>query len=85
MALWGARTEEFRSDRWAGGEGGATAIESNYGFPTFPTGLGGCIVNVFAKVEFKCLLVAMTGRFEFEPDRKREWLSRWGSRKPQGV
>ena len=76
MALWGADAEEFRSDRWAGGDSGATGIKSNYGFPTLPTRLGGCTVNVFAKVEFKCLLVATTGRFEFEPDRKREWLSR---------
>ena len=51
-------------------------MESNYGFLTFLAGFRGCIGNVFAKVEFRCLLAVMIGRFEFEQDGKGEVV--WG-------
>ena len=41
---------------------------------------------MFASVEFKCLLAATIGRFEFERDGKREVLLRRGSpRNPGGI
>jgi len=51
-----------------GRRGGAPAVERNYGFFIFPARLGGCIWNVFAKVELKCLFSVAIGRFEFEQD-----------------
>ncbi|RPA96817.1 cytochrome P450 [Choiromyces venosus 120613-1] len=85
VALWGADAEEFRPERWAGGEDGTAAVESNYGFLTFLAGPRGCIGNVFAKVEFKCLLAATIGKFEFEQDGKREIVVKGGiTAKPQG-
>jgi len=85
VALWGADAEEFRPERWAGKEDGAAAVESNYGFLTFLAGPRGCIGNVFAKVEFKCLLAVTIGRFEFEQDGKRELVVKAGiTAKPLG-
>jgi len=85
VALWGADAEEFRSERWASREDGAAAVESNYGFLTFLAGPRGCIGNVFAKVEFKCLLAVTIGRFEFSQDGKREVVVKAGAgNKPQG-
>lgn len=49
VVLWGADAE-FRPDRWEGGDGGAAAVESNYGFLTFLAGPRGCIGSLFAKV-----------------------------------
>ena len=45
----------------------ATA-DGNYGFLSFLVGSRGCIGNVFAKVEFRCLFAAVIGRFEFKQD-----------------
>ena len=85
VALWGADAEEFRPERWASREDGAAAVESNYGFLTFLAGPRGCIGNVFAKVEFKCLLAVTIGRFEFSQDGKREVVIKAGvTSKPQG-
>ena len=85
VALWGADAEEFRPERWASREDGAAAVESNYGFLTFLAGPRGCIGNVFAKVEFKCLLAVTIGRFAFEQDGKREVVVKAGAaNKPQG-
>lgn len=70
--------EEFRPEWWAGGEDGAVAVKSNDGSLTFLAGPRGFIESVFAKVVFKCLLVATIGRFEFEPDRKREVVVKAG-------
>ncbi|PUU84152.1 cytochrome P450 [Tuber borchii] len=85
VALWGADAEEFRPERWASREDGAAAVESNYGFLTFLAGPRGCIGNVFAKVELKCLLAVTIGRFEFSQDGKREVVIKAGiTSKPQG-
>ena len=65
VALWSANAEEFRPERWSGGDNGA-AMESNYGFLSFLEGSRGFMGNVLAKVEFRCLLAVMIGRFEFE-------------------
>lgn len=43
---------------------------------TFLVGPRRCIRNVFAKVEFKCLIGAVIGRFKL--DGKREGLLRGG-------
>ncbi|KAG0133876.1 cytochrome P450 [Tuber indicum] len=84
-ALWGADAEEFRPERWACGEDGTATVESNYGFLTFLAGPRGCIGNVFAKVEFKCLLAAAIGKFEFEQDGKRELVVKGSiTAKPRG-
>ena len=66
MAQWSANAEEFRPERWSGREDGVATIERNYGFLSFLAGSRGFIGNVFAKVEFRCLLAVMIGRFEFE-------------------
>jgi len=85
VALWGADAEEFRPERWAGGEDGSATMESNYGFLSFLAGSRGFIGNVFAKVEFKCLLAVTIGRFEFSQDGKREVVVKAGAgNKPQG-
>lgn len=54
--LWGEDAVVFRPERWEEGQ-----VESNYSFMTFLAGPRGCIGNVFAKVEFKCLLAALIG------------------------
>lgn len=56
--LWGEDATVFRPDRWDEGQ-----VESNYSFMTFLAGPRGCIGNVFAKVEYKCLLAALIGMF----------------------
>jgi len=66
VGLWGADAEEFRPKRWVSGEDEAAAVESNYRFLTFLAEPRECIENVFAKVEFRCLLAVMIGRFEFK-------------------
>ena len=71
MALWGVDAEEFRPERWAGGESGTAVMESDYGFLSFLAGSRGFVGNVLAKVEFRCLLAAMIGRFELSQDGKR--------------
>lgn len=83
--MWGPDAEEFRPGLWAGGEDGAAAVGSNYGFLVFLEEPRECTGNKFAKLEFKGLLTATIGRFEFEQDRKREGLLRRGSLKtPRG-
>ena len=47
-------------------------------------GAEGRIGNVFAKVEFKCLLGAVIGRFEFEQDGKREAVVKGGQSETLG-
>ncbi|CUS11563.1 unnamed protein product [Tuber aestivum] len=85
VALWGADAEEFKPERWAGGADGAAAVESNYGFLTFLAGPRGCIGHVFARAEFKCLLAAAVGRFEFGQDGKKELVVKAGvTAKPVG-
>lgn len=53
--LWGEDADVFKPERWEG------QLESNYSFMTFLAGPRGCIGNVFAKVEYKCLLAALIG------------------------
>ena len=48
------------------------AVESNYGFPSFPAKPREGIGNVFIKVEFKCPPTAAIGRSKFEQGGKRE-------------
>lgn len=55
VALWGASPEEFRLERWAGGEDEMAEVESNYGHSTSLARPKGYIGNMFAKVEFKRL------------------------------
>jgi len=50
------------------------------GFSYFPGGLRGCIWNVFAKVEFKCLFATAIDRLRLSRTGIGRWLSRWGSR-----
>ena len=77
---------EFRSDWWAGGEDRAAAVESNYGFPTFPARPRECIRNAFVKEEFNCPPAAAIGRSEFEQGRERGAVVRRGSqRNPGGI
>lgn len=57
--LWGEDASVFRPERWE--EGGQA--ESNYAFMTFLAGPRGCIGNVFAKVEYKCLMAALIGMY----------------------
>jgi len=59
-------------------------VESNYWFLTFLARPRGYIENVFAKVEFKCLLVATIGKSEFEQDGKREVVVQGVTSKLQG-
>lgn len=54
--MWGEDAAMFRPERWDEGQ-----VESNYAFMTFLAGPRGCIGNVFAKVEYKCLLAALIG------------------------
>ncbi|KAH0614630.1 uncharacterized protein H6S33_000266 [Morchella sextelata] len=79
--LWGEDADQFRPDRWNEGQG-----ESNYAFLTFLAGPRGCIGNVFAKLEFKCLLAAMIGKFAFvEAEEGREIVVKGGiTAKPSG-
>ena len=80
----GHRCGGVQAERWVRGADGAAA-ESNYGSLSFLAGLRGCIRNIFAKVEFKCLLAAVIGRFEFERGRKSEVVVKAGSqRNPRG-
>ena len=52
-ALWGADAAKFRSERWpavrTGRRGRAAAVESKYGFLSFPTGPKECTGNVFCQ------------------------------------
>lgn len=54
--MWGDDAAVFRPERWDEGQ-----LESNYAFMTFLAGPRGCIGNVFAKIEYKCLLAALIG------------------------
>ena len=84
-ALWSADSDKFRSGRYAGGEDRAAAVESNYGFPTFPGSPREYIGNVFAKEKLKCSPVAAIGGSKFEQGRKREVAVMRGSqRRPRG-
>ena len=66
-------------------QNGVTTVDGNYGILTFLVGPRGCIGNVFAKVEFKFLLAAVIGSFEFKQDEKREVVVKAGlAVKPQG-
>ena len=60
IELWGEDADEFNPDRWE------KPVGNNYSLLTFLSGPRGCIGSSFAKVEFKCLLVALLGSFEFE-------------------
>jgi len=46
--------------------------------PLIPGGAEGCVGDVFARVEFKCLLAAAIGRCEPEGDGKREVVVKAG-------
>lgn len=58
--LWGEDADVFKPERWDDGQ-----AESNYAFMTFLAGPRGCIGNVFAKLEYKCLMAALIGIYPF--------------------
>ncbi|KAI5807373.1 cytochrome P450 [Peziza echinospora] len=65
-SLWGPTAEEFDPERWITPREKKDEIGgSNYDFMTFLHGPRGCIGKDFARLEFKALLVALLGRFEF--------------------
>jgi len=86
VVLWGANAEEFKPELWTGRADEAAATESYYMFLTFWAGPRGSIRNVFADAEFKCFLGPTIGRFEFEPDGRREVIVKAGPKmKPRGI
>ena len=60
LELWGEDADEFNPNRWE------KPVGNNLSFLAFMSGPRGCIGSLFAKVEFKCLLMALLGSFEFE-------------------
>lgn len=84
VVLRGIGADEFRLEQWACGEDGAAVVESNYRFLAFLAGPMGCIRNVFAKVELRCLLAVTICRLEFEQDEERGVVVKAGvTSKPQ--
>ncbi|KAK9486053.1 cytochrome P450 [Lipomyces starkeyi] len=61
-SLWGEDADKFNPDRW--NNMSAEAL-SPYSFLTFIQGPRSCIGRRFSEIEFKCLLIALIGRFEF--------------------
>jgi hypothetical protein len=65
--LWGEDALQFNPDRWLN-EGEKTPGGSTHPLAYIPFLLGprGCIGQVFAKAEMRCLLAAYVERFKFE-------------------
>ncbi|KAK9371303.1 cytochrome P450 [Lipomyces kononenkoae] len=61
-SFWGEDADKFNPDRW--NNLSAEAL-SPYSFLTFIQGPRACIGRKFSEIEFKCLLIALIGRFEF--------------------
>ena len=82
LELWGEDADEFNPDRWE------KPVANSYSFLTFLSGPRSCIGASFAKAEFKCLLMAMIGSFEFEEAEEfkgRELVIKGGvTQKPVG-
>ncbi|KAK9468328.1 cytochrome P450 [Lipomyces arxii] len=58
--LWGPDAEEFNPDRW-----NASTLPA-YGYSTFIHGARSCLGRRLAETEFKCILAAFVGRFQFD-------------------
>ncbi|KAK5072387.1 hypothetical protein LTS08_008127 [Lithohypha guttulata] len=66
-SLWGDDVNDFRPERWLDGpQASLGGAESAYAFLTFLYGPRSCIGQQFARVEMKCLLLALILRFRFE-------------------
>ncbi|KAK9355127.1 cytochrome P450 [Lipomyces doorenjongii] len=61
-SLWGEDATKFDPDRW---NNMSPEALSPYSFLTFIQGPRSCIGRRFSEIEFKCLLIALIGRFEF--------------------
>ncbi|KAK9467713.1 cytochrome P450 [Lipomyces arxii] len=61
-AYWGDDSNLFNPDRW---DSLPPEAASPYSFFTFLQGPRSCIGRKFAEIEFKCLLIALVGRYEF--------------------
>lgn len=61
---WGPRADVFDPDRWEAHKEGKEGA-SNYDFMTFLHGPRSCIGKDFSRLEFKALLAALVGKFEF--------------------
>ncbi|KAK9430534.1 cytochrome P450 [Lipomyces doorenjongii] len=61
-SFWGEDTDKFNPERWNDMSDEAL---SPYSFLTFIQGPRSCIGRRFSEIEFKCLLIALIGRFEF--------------------
>ncbi|KAL7269806.1 hypothetical protein RUND412_007511 [Rhizina undulata] len=81
-AFWGEDAEEFKPERWGEDSGG---IDSNYAFMTFLAGPRGCIGAQFSRVEFKCLLAGIVGRYFIDEEKGVEIdTSRGVTARPNG-
>ncbi|KAK9237630.1 cytochrome P450 [Lipomyces kononenkoae] len=61
-SVWGDDADKFNPDRW---NNLSPEALSPYSFLTFIQGPRSCIGRRFSEIEFKCLLIALIGRFEF--------------------
>ncbi|KAJ8099130.1 cytochrome P450 [Lipomyces tetrasporus] len=61
-SFWGEDANKFNPDRWDNLPPDAL---SPYSFLSFIQGPRSCIGRRFSEIEFKCLLIALVGRFEF--------------------
>lgn len=88
--IWGPTAGEFDPSRWEKESGGKEGGASNYDVMTFLHGPRGCIGRDFARLEFKALLAALVGRFEFvevrdERGERRALVVKGGiTSKPEG-
>ncbi|PKS05911.1 hypothetical protein jhhlp_007742 [Lomentospora prolificans] len=67
--IWGDSVDEFDPDRWDRLEGEAAKSHS---FAAFFMGPRGCIGQVFTRLEFKIMMIAIFRRFEFDAIEKGE-------------
>ena len=80
--VWGPRADVFDPDRWEVYKEGKEGA-SNYDYMTFLHGPRSCIGKDFARLEFKALLAALVGKFEFnevldENGKRREIVIKGG-------
>ncbi|KAF8466991.1 cytochrome P450 [Kalaharituber pfeilii] len=78
--IWGPTADVFDPDRWKQRKEGKEGV-SNYDFMTFLHGPRSCMGKDFSRLEFKALLIALVGRFEFsevldEMGRRKEIVTR---------
>ncbi|KAK7207741.1 cytochrome P450 [Myxozyma melibiosi] len=62
-SIWGEDAREFKPDRWNDPE--ILAGGNSMAFLTFIAGPRACIGRRFSELEFKCLLIALIGHYEF--------------------